>query len=94
MKEVQLFVAQISEISGLATSKEQAIELGLKHFLSVDNVAHYGGYRVCSVSVENGGHSGAFGESSVCKRRTKKEMLSFLNGYLNALQLQHTTKTY
>lgn len=85
MKDIKILVAKIAEIKGLATSEKQAIELGLKHYLEVEYASCYGGYRVCSVSVEHGGHSGALGESSICARRTKSKMIAFLNGYLNAL---------
>ena len=85
MKEVKILVAKIAEIKGLATSEKQAIEMGLKHYLDAEYASCYGGYRICSVSVETGGHSGALGESSICARRTKSKMIVFLNGYLNDL---------
>lgn len=85
MKDIKILVAKIAEIKGLATSKEQAIEMGLTSYLYVEYSSYYGGYRVCSVTVDSGSHFGALGESSICARRTKSKMIAFLNGYLNAL---------
>lgn len=85
MKQVQYLVSLIAQIKGLAISEDEAIEKGLQSYLAVEHSSHYGGYRVVSVNILNGGHGGALGESSACSRRTKSKMVDFLQGYLNAI---------
>lgn len=85
MKQIQQLMEDIAKIAGLPISREQAIEMSATHFLEVEYARHYGGYRVVNVSVNHGGHSGAFGESSCVARRSKKQMVDFLTAYLNAI---------
>jgi hypothetical protein len=84
MKEVKQLVQELASKFNLATSKEDAINKGQERFIYCEFASCYGGYRLVMVGVSNGGHYGAFNESSCCKRRTKKEMVSYLNGLINS----------
>jgi hypothetical protein len=52
----------------------------------IDFASCYGGYRLVSVNPKNGGHNGAFGESSIAPRMPRKEFIAYLNGLLNGLK--------
>lgn len=85
MKQIEKLVGQIAELKGYATNKSQAIEMGLSSYIDVEFNSAYGGYRVVMVNISNGGHFGALGESASCTRKSKGAMMSFLEGYINAL---------
>jgi len=85
MKQIQKLVEDIAKIAGLPISRQQANEMQKDYFLHIEYARHYGGYRVVNVNVKHGGHSGAFGESASCGRRSKGQMIDFLTGYLNAI---------
>ena len=53
----------------------------------IDFASCYGGYRLVSVNPKNGGHNGAFGESSCCPRVSKKEFIAYLDGLLAGLNI-------
>jgi len=85
MKYLNQILEDIAELAGLSTSKDAAIKNGHDRYLQLEYNSAYGGYRLVNVLVKNGGHNGAFGESSSCARVSKKEMQSYLNGLLNGL---------
>lgn len=62
----------------LAYSKDNAIHLGHTKYLAVDFASCYGGYRLVNVSVNGGGHSGAFNKSGCEARVSKKQFLMYL----------------
>lgn len=86
MKNLNQILEQIAELSGLVTSKEAAIKNNQDNYLQLEYASVYGGYRLVNVSVKNGGHSGAFGESASCARLSNKEMTAYLNALLNGLK--------
>jgi len=83
-------LAEIAEITGEATSKEEAKEKGHERYLFIEYAAPYGGYRLVNVGVNNGAHYGAFGGNG-CEARLKyKEMVIKLNGILAGLNCLNT----
>ena len=85
MKTLQSILNDIASKLNLATTEQQAIEMGLTHYLELDYNSYYGGYRLINVSVESGGHCGAFGESSACNRSSKKVFEAYLSGIYNGI---------
>jgi hypothetical protein len=84
MKEVKQLVQLVAKKFNLSTTKEDAISKGDTKYLFADLATCYGGYRLNMVNVETGGRYGAFNESSCCKRRTKKQMVSYLTSLINS----------
>lgn len=78
MKEIKRLLQEIADGSGIATNKGS---LEGRH-LAMEYASCYGGYRAIMVDDKSGGHGGAFGESSCVGRRSKKEMIAFLEGVL------------
>ena len=78
----------IADKLNLATSKQKAIELNQNKYLILENNSTYGGYRVVNVNINNGGHSGAFGESSCESRISKKLMMLKLKAILIGINLK------
>lgn len=79
-KDLQYALERIAELTGQATSKEQAVEMGKGFYLWLDYASVYGGYRVVNVKVNSGAHFGALGGSSVEERLKASEMLRKLEG--------------
>jgi hypothetical protein len=83
-------LADIAEITGEATTQEQAKEKGHERYLHIEYAAPYGGYRLVNVGVNNGAHYGAFGGNG-CEARLKyKEMVIKLEGILAGLNCLQT----
>ena len=80
MKKLNTILEEIATKLDLATNKQDAINKGQDRYLYLEYASHYGGYRLVNVSVKNGGHYGAFGESSTCTRMPLKQMEAYLNG--------------
>ena len=76
---------RIAELTGQATSKEEAKANNLKTFLHLEYASVYGGYRLITVNAENGGHGGAFGGSSCEGRLKAKDMYTKLSGIYQGL---------
>jgi len=85
MKHLNIILKDIATKLNLATSKDEAIQKGLDIYLQLEYARHYGGYRLVNVMVKNGGHLGAFGESSACSRKSKKEMTNYLEGLYSGI---------
>lgn len=83
MKNLNIILENIAHLLTLATTKEEAIEKGYDYYLALEYASHYGGYRLVYIDIVNGSHRGAFGESSICSRRSLKEMTAYLNGVYN-----------
>lgn len=79
-KKVEKRVQEIASLYGLASSKDQAIEMGKDKFLQVEYASCYGGYRLVMVNVQGGGYSGAFGKSSCCPRMKLSHFVAYLDG--------------
>ena len=79
--ELESLLQVISELSGISTEKRD----GEKYRLFLDFAACYGGYRLVKVNNENGGHFGAFGESSCCERLRAGKMADKLRTIINTL---------
>jgi len=83
-------LSDIAEITGEATSKEQAKEKGHERYLYLEYASAYGGWRLVGVGVNNGAHYGVFGGNG-CEARLKyKEMVIKLDGILAGLRCLQT----
>lgn len=80
----------IAEITGEATTREQAKEKGHERYLYLENASVYGGWRLVSVGVNNGAHYGAFGNNGCESRLKYKEMVIKLEGILAGLNCLQT----
>ncbi len=63
-KQINDLIKEICDLTGLANNRKQAIEQGKESYLTYENAAVYGGYRLISVQVKTGAHYGAFNWSS------------------------------
>ena len=88
--ELQNLLRTISELSGISTDKRA----GEKYHLYLDFAACYGGYRLVMVNNENGGHLGAFGESSCCERLSAGKMADKLRTIENTLLVVKNPELY
>jgi len=87
---LNMLLDQIAEITGEATTKEQAKQLGHERYLHIEYASAYGGYRLVNVGVNNGAHYGAFGGNG-CEARLKyKDMVIKLEGILAGLNCLNT----
>lgn len=87
MKNLQLILADIAHLTGLAITKQGAIDKGFDYYLELEYNSNYGGYRLTNVNITNGGHRGAFNESAACSRRSLKVMTAYLEGVYNGVKL-------
>ena len=83
--ELNNLLQRIAELTGQATSREEAKANNLKTFLHLEYASVYGGYRLVNVNTENGGHGGAFGGSSCEGRLKAKDMYTKLSGIYQGL---------
>ena len=88
--ELQSLLRSISELSGISTEKKE----GEKYHLYLDFASCYGGYRLVMVNNENGGHFGAFGDSSCCERLRAGKMAEKLRTIENTLLVVKNTELY
>lgn len=84
-KELQKLVNQIGELTGLATSHEEATNKDLKSFLFLQHAPVYGGYRLISIMLDSGVHHGALGMSSCEANLKASEMEIKLRGIITGL---------
>lgn len=89
-QHLNTLLSDIAEITGEATSKEQAKEKGYERFLYIEYASPYGGYRLVNVGVNNGAHYGAFGWNGCESRLKYKEMVIKLEGILAGLNCLQT----
>ena len=89
-KELENLLKIISELSGISTEKKD----GEKYHLFLDFAACYGGYRLVKVNNENGGHLGAFGESSCCERLRAGKMADKLRTIMHTLEVVKNPELY
>ena len=88
--ELQSLLAEISKLSGISTEKKD----GEKYHLFLDFASCYGGYRLVKVNNENGGHFGAFGDSSCCERLRAGKMADKLRTIVNTLLVVKNPELY
>jgi hypothetical protein len=86
MKKLRLILKDICNALNLPYGYDDAISKNAEMYLELEYSSHYGGYRLVNVGIKNGGHYGAFGESSACSRRSLKDMTSYLEGIYNGIQ--------
>ena len=91
MKNLNRLLDEICTISNQSMSKDDAISKGKENYLYIEYASHYGGYRLVNVGVLNGGHSGAFNESSCVGRKPLKQMTNYLEGILYGLEYSAKT---
>lgn len=84
--QISQLVKEIADLSGLVNNKKAAIEANQDKYLSYENAACYGGYRLIMVGVTNGAHYGAFNMSSCCARLKPAVFAEMLNGIIYGLQ--------
>lgn len=89
MKNLNILLKDIAELSNMSTTKEDSIKRGLDYYLELEYSSAYGGYRLVNVSIVNGSHRGAFGESSICPRRSLKAMTAYLEGVLAGIKTKN-----
>ena len=88
--ELKSLLRSISELSGISTEEKE----GEKYHLYLDFASCYGGYRLVMVNNENGGHFGAFGDSSCCERLRAGKMADKLRTILNTLLVVKNPELY
>lgn len=59
-KHISQLVKQVADLAGLSNNRASAIAAGHESYLTFENAACYGGYRLITVKVSNGAHYGAF----------------------------------
>lgn len=89
MKTSQLesVLTEIAQLSGLATTSEEAEKLGLTHYLHLEYSSAYGGWRLVNVAVKGGGHAGAFGGNGCESRLKTTAMYQKLDGIYQGLKI-------
>lgn len=85
-KRIENLIAELAKAAGLSNNKKQAIENNQEQYLTYENAAIYGGYRLIMVGVSNGGHYGAFGFSSTEPRVKGPVFIVKLEGILAGLK--------
>ena len=88
--ELESLLRSISELSGISLEKKE----GEKYHLYLDFASCYGGYRLVRVNNENGGHFGAFGDSSCCERLRAGKMAEKLRTIENTLLVVKNPELY
>ena len=88
--ELNTLLKRVSELSGISTEKKE----GEKYHLYLEFAACYGGYRLVMVNNENGGHFGAFGESSCCERLRAGKMADKLRTIVHTLEVVKDPELY
>jgi Flp pilus assembly CpaF family ATPase len=63
-----------------------------KSYLAIDYAACYGGRRLVMVNSLNGGHNGAFGQSSSCSRMKPNEFYLYLTGLIEGIKFQSNSQ--
>lgn len=85
-KEINDLVKSIADLAGLSNNKAQAKESGHESYLTYENAACYGGYRLIMIGVSNGAHYGAFNMSSCCARLKPAVFAEMLKGIIYGLE--------
>ena len=88
-KEISQLVAEAAKLAGLSNNKKQAIEAGHDKYLSYENAACYGGYRLIMVGVANGAHYGAFNMGSTCPRQKPAVFSLMLQSLIAGLEAKN-----
>jgi len=57
-----------------------------KRYLAIDYAPIYGGRRLVMVNSDNGGHGGAFGQSSCCARMKPSEFYMYICGLIEGIE--------
>ncbi len=84
--QISKLVAEVAKVAGLSNNKKAAIEVGQDKYLSYENAACYGGYRLIMVGVNNGAHYGAFDFSSTCPRQKPAVFALMLESLIMGLE--------
>lgn len=86
MKNLNRLLNKICILTGEVMTYDDAISKDKEKYLYIEYASHYGGYRVVNIGVLNGGHYGAFNESSCVARKPLKQMTNYLEGILYGLE--------
>lgn len=84
--DLEIQLNYLSEVSGIATSKQDAIKLGQNRYLYIDNNSYYGGCRLVEVDTTTGAHYGSFGGSSCDTRQKPKVFIEMLRSLIKGLR--------
>ncbi len=87
-KEISNTLQVLANRSGLALSKEEAIEKNQKEYLYLEYNSYYGGYRLVMVQINSGGHNNAFGISGMSKRLKASEIVIQIQGIIAGIEYQ------
>lgn len=87
-QHLELLIKNIADLTGDATNYKQAKDGGHERYLSLDsNCGQSPGYRLVSISVNNGSTHSAFGFSETDNRLPYKDMKLRLEGILAGLPI-------
>jgi hypothetical protein len=92
MKNLNLILKDICTELNLPFGYDDAVNKNAEMYLYIEFASCYGGYRLVNVLIKNGGHCGAFGESSCCSRKSLKEMTNYLEGILYGIKYSKKSK--
>jgi len=79
-KDIERQVNYLAELSNTKKTED------CKSYLAIDYAPVYGGYRLVMVNKENGGHYGAFNQSSCSARMKTNEFSSYLTGLIAGIE--------
>ncbi len=91
--QIANLIADIAKLAGLSNSRQSATAANQTHYLTYENAAVYGGYRLIMVNVINGGHAGAFGGNGSEPRLKPSVFIVKLQGILAGLQTEKIVPT-
>jgi|GEM_PF-4612607 len=84
--QISQLIKEVCDLTGLKNNKQAAIAGGQKAYLTYENAAVYGGYRLIMVQVATGAHYGAFQWGSTEPRVKAAIFADRLNGLIAGLQ--------
>lgn len=85
-KQISQLVKEICDLTGMVNNRTAAKEQGKEGYLTYENAAIYGGYRLITVQVANGAHYGAFQWGSTEPRVPASVFAERLNGLIAGLE--------
>ncbi len=91
--QISNLIKTICELTGKSNNMTQAIERGHETYLSYENAACYGGYRLISIGIKNGAHYGAFNWGSTEPRLKPAAFAERLEGLIAGLEAVEAVKS-
>lgn len=84
-KELYSAFERLAELSGYATTEEQARAKSQPYFLYMEYNKVYGGYRIVLTKIDTHGHAGAFGGNGSEGRLNSREMYTKIHGIIQGI---------